>query len=620
MTGSTTDGQSTDDANMITRLQGAIDRADGVAFRYPTADGWTDMSYPDLGRDVARLAAGLAGLGLERGDVVAIYADTRREWVLADLAAIRAGLVVATIYHSSSAEEARHILDNSEAALVFCDTPDTLAKVEQVRGELPGLKHTVVFDATSDDDGGALGLDDLRERGEGADTDELARRAEQVSPDDLFSLVYTSGTTGPPKGCMITHRNMSAGLDNLEQIVDLGDDPLFYAFLPLAHVLTRLVELLAVDTGATIGFWQQDMDRMLDDLSALAPTHLAAVPRIFEKIYNKAYEQAGSVGGKVMDTAVRTGREVRRTERRGGRVGVVQRAGHELADRVLFERVRQILGGRVRLALVGAAPVATELLEFFDACGVLVLEGYGLTETSAVGAINRPDAFRFGTQGPPAPNTEVRLADRDDTEDGDDENGGDDEATDPGAEVLVRGPGVFAGYYKMPEETREAVDDDGWFHTGDVGSFDDDGFLTITGRTKDIIVTSSGKNIPAARIENEIAQSRWIEHAVLYGDDKNYLVALVSLDADELSALAEQTGVEADVGTMADSEAVRSEISEAIEAANENFARIEQVKNFAILSRSLSTDQGELTSTMKVKRQIVHDNHRDTFEALYEES
>ncbi len=316
-----------------------------------------------------------------------------------------------------------------------------------------------------------------------------------------------------------------------------------------------------------------------------------------------------------MDSAVRTGREVRRTERRGGRVGVVARVGHELADRVLFDRVRQILGGRVRLALVGAAPVATELLEFFDACGVLVLEGYGLTETSAAGAINRPDAFRFGTQGPPAPNTEVTLAER-----GDGDSDSDDGSTDPGAEVLVRGPSVFAGYYKMPEETREALDDDGWFHTGDVGSFDDDGFLTITGRTKDIIVTSSGKNIPAARIENEIAQSRWIEHAVLYGDDKNYLVAAVSLDADELSALAEQTGVEADQETMAASDAVRSEISDAIDAANENFARVEQVKEFAILPRSLSTDQGELTSTLKVKRKIVHDNHRDTFEALYPEN
>jgi long-chain acyl-CoA synthetase len=609
---------TTDQANMITRLREAIARADGVAFRYPTGDGWTDVSYAELGRDVDRLAAGLAGLGMERGDVVAIFGDTRQEWVLADLAAIRAGLVVASIYHSSSAEEARHILDNSEAALVFCDNPETLAKVEQVRGDLPTLKHTVLFDGAQDDDTGALGLDDLRARGDGADTDELDRRAEQVSPDDLFTLVYTSGTTGPPKGCMITHRNVAAGLDNLEEIVDLGDDPLFYTFLPLAHVLTRLVELLAVDTGSTLGFWRQDMKAMLEDLSDLAPTHLAAVPRIFEKIYNKAYEQAGSVGGKLMDTAVRTGREVRRTERRGGRVGVVARVGHELADRVLFDRVRQILGGRVRLALVGAAPVATELLEFFDACGVLVLEGYGLTETSAAGAINRPDAFRFGTQGPPAPNTEVTLAERGDGDS--DSDSDDDGSTDPGAEVLVRGPSVFAGYYKMPEETREAIDDDGWFHTGDVGSFDDDGFLTITGRTKDIIVTSSGKNIPAARIENEIAQSRWIEHAVLYGDNKNYLVVAVSLDADELSALAEQTGVEADQETMAASDAVRSEISDAIDAANENFARVEQVKEFAILPRSLSTDQGELTSTLKVKRKIVHDNHRDTFEALYPEN
>lgn len=605
---------NSDTATMITRLRRAIDAADGVAFRYPDGDGWADVSYDDVGRDVERLAAGLVGLGLERGEVVAIYADTRQEWVLADLAAIRAGLVVATIYHSSSPEEAQHILGNSEAALVFCDTPDTLAKVEQVRGELPGLLHTVVFDGADDPD--ALSLDDVRQRADDAEDGELDRRTRETSPDDLFTLVYTSGTTGPPKGCMITHRNVSVGLDNMEQVVDLGDDPLFYAFLPLAHVLTRLVEFLAVDTGATLGFWRGDMKKLTDDLAELSPTHLVAVPRIFEKIYNKAYEQVGSgLGQKLMDSAVETGREVRKTERRGGRVGVVQRVGHELADRALFDRVRQILGGRVRLALVGAAPVATELLEFFDACGVLVLEGYGLTETSAAGAINRPDAFRFGTQGPPAPNTEVTLAERSGDDAGDDEEG-----TDPGAEVLVRGPSVFQGYYKMPEETAEAVDHDGWFHTGDVGSFDDDGFLTITGRTKDIIVTSSGKNIPAARIENEIAQSRWIEHAVLYGDDKNYLTALVSLDGDELEALCEQTGVDGDRETLAEADAVRKEIAEAIDAANENFARIEQVKDFAILPRGLSTDHGELTSTLKVKRKIVHDNHRDTFEALYEQS
>ena len=404
-----------------------------------------------------------------------------------------------------------------------------------------------------------------------------------------MTLVYTSGTTGPPKGCMLTHGNINAGLDNFREAVQLDSDALFYVFLPLAHVLTRIFELVAIDGGATLGFWRGDMNKLIEDLGELKPTHIAAVPRIFEKIYNKAYERAGdSTGQKILSSAVDTSREVRKTERRGGRVGPFQRVGHELADKVLYSRVRELLGGNVKLALVGAAPVATEMLEFFDACGVLIIEGYGLTETTAIGTLNTPDRFRFGTQGPAAPEGEVKLAERTEGDGGDD----DEEGTDPGAEVLLRGPGIFAGYYKMPEETAEAVDDDGWFHTGDVGSFDDDGFLTITGRTKDIIVTSSGKNIPAARIENELAQSRWIEHAVLYGDNKNFLTAMVTLDADELDALADQTGVEADQEAMAESDAVQAEIDEAVAAANENFARVEQVKKVTILSRSLSTDEG----------------------------
>jgi len=292
----------------------------------------------------------------------------------------------------------------------------------------------------------------------------------------------------------------------------------------------------------------------------------------------------------------------------------VLRGEHSIADRQIFSKVRDLFGGNLELAMTGAAPVAKEMLEFFDACGVLVLEGWGLSETSALATVNRPDDFRFGTQGKPVEGCEVRVGDR-----SEDEEGGDDGAADPGGEIFVRGPNVFQGYFKMQEETEEDLDEDGWFSTGDVGSLDDDGFLTISGRTKDIIITSSGKNVAAANIESEISDHRYISQAVVYGDEKNYLVALVTIDDDERSDLASTAGVDDDPEEMASSDAVREEVWKAIEEANQKFAQIEQIKRFGILERDLSQEEGELTPTMKVKRQVVYDNHRDRFEALYEE-
>jgi long-chain acyl-CoA synthetase len=587
---------------------------EGAALKFKQEDEWTEVPYDEFGDHVRSLAKALIGLNLGKGDAVAIFSDTRPEWVLADLAAAAAGLVVATIYHTSSAEEARHVLDNSDARVAFCESAEQLEKIEEVRDGLDRLDHLVLFEGDSEEH---MSLNALREAGEEVDDEVLEGRVGEVSPDDLFTLVYTSGTTGPPKGCMLTHGNLRAMLDALEQEVDLGEDVTFYAFLPLAHVFTRLTELLAFDVGATLAFWQRDRNKLLEDLQEVKPTHFAAVPRIFEKIYNEATSRAGgALKGTMLEKAVQTGREARDKERSGETVGPVLRGEYELADRQIFSKVRDLFGGEVRLALTGAAPVAKEMLEFFDACGVLVLEGWGLSETSGAATVNRPDDFRFGTQGKPVPGCEVRIAEREPSGDRED---AEQEGEDPGGEILVRGSNVFRGYYKMEEETREDLDEEGWFHTGDVGSFDDDGFLTITGRTKDIIVTSSGKNVPAARIENEISDHRWISQVVVYGDDKNYLVALVTLDEEERPKLAEQAGVQDDPQEMASSDAVRDEIQKAIDEANQQFARVEQVKKFAILEEDLSQERGELTPTLKVKRSAVYENHRDRFEALYEE-
>jgi long-chain acyl-CoA synthetase len=583
-------------------LGGAESYGDGTALKWKEGDSWVESSYSDLAERARAVAKGLLALGLEKGDAVAIFADTRREWVEADMGAACAGAVVATIYHTGSAEEAGHVLEDSESRLCFVENEELLEKV-------PDLEHVVLFEGSSDR---AITFDELVEKGEGVDDSDLDRRVEELGPDDLFTLVYTSGTTGAPKGCMLTHGNFRAGLEMLDEVVDIDEEAVFYAFLPLSHVLTRLIELAALHTGATLAFWQRDKDKLLEDLKEIQPTHLAAVPRIFEKIYNEAAAKAeGGIKGKIFSKAVEVGREVRQLERKGESPGPVLKAEYQLADKQIFSTVRDLFGGHLELALTGAAPVAKEMLEFFDACGVLVLEGYGLTETSGGTTVNLPDDFKFGTQGKALPGVELKIAEPE-------EDSG-EEGEDPGGEVLIRGPNVFKGYYKNEEATKEDLDSDGWFSSGDVGSIDDDGFLTISGRTKDIVVTSSGKNIPAARIENEISDNRWISQAVVYGDEKNYLVALITIDEDERSELASRAGVDDDPETMAQSDEVREEIWKAIEEANQSFAKIEQVKKFTILEHDLSQDEGEITPTMKVKRNAVYDNHRDRFEALYEE-
>jgi long-chain acyl-CoA synthetase len=368
-------------------------------------------------------------------------------------------------------------------------------------------------------------------------------------------------------------------------------------FLPLAHVLSRMAQFVTLDVGGTIAYWQRDKAKALEDLQEIAPTHFPAVPRIFEKIWEEARKKAGGgLTGKVFEKAVEVGEKARAEERAGDSPGPVLRASHELADKRVLGKVRELFGGRLQFALTGAAPVAREMLEFFDACGVLILEGYGATETSAVATVNSPHDYRFGTVGKALPGTEVRIAERsDDDEDAEDEEGR--------GEILVRGPHVFGGYHGLEEETAEVLDDDGWFHTGDLGTLDEDGFLTVTGRAKEIIVTSSGKNITPTEIEGKIAQGQGIAQVVVVGDDRPYLVALVELDEEDPDP---------------DSEDARERVQKAVDAANEQVARIEQIKKFAILPRPLSQEEDELTPTMKIKRPQVAEHFADAIDALYD--
>jgi long-chain acyl-CoA synthetase len=590
MAGGVTAERGTGAATLAEMTIEAVDRFDGAALKFKDGDDWAELSYDELGKAAREVAAGLIELGIEKGDRVAIFSETRMEWTLADLGAILAGAVVVPIYQTSSVEEAEHVLKDSESKLVFVEDSEKLDTAREAAEKLE-VEHYVVFEGDAGD--GAITLDELREKG--GDDSAVDERVKATEPEDTFTLVYTSGTTGKPKGCVLTHANFRADLEMMEDAVEFGDEVVLFIFLPLAHVLSRMAQMLTLDVGGTLAFWGRDKKKAMDDMREVEPTHVPAVPRIFEKIYEEARKQAdGAIKEKIFDKAVDIGRQVRELERKGEEPGFVLQKEYDLADKQVLSKVRELFGSRLEFALTGAAPVDKEMLEFFDACGVLILEGYGATETSAVTVANRPDDFKFGTVGKPLPGTELKIVEPEDDEDEDREEGV--------GEILVKGPHVFQGYHGLEDKTDEVFDGE-WFKTGDLGKQDDDGFVTISGRAKEIIVTSSGKNITPTNIEEKIGKSDKVEQAVVIGDDRKYLVTLID------------TGEEADP----DDESLRKEIQEAIDSANNDLAKIEQIKKFAILPRPLSQEEGELTPTMKLKREKIEENFSEEIDALYDE-
>ncbi|HEX8065568.1 MAG TPA: long-chain fatty acid--CoA ligase [Thermoleophilaceae bacterium] len=569
---------------------------EGTAIRRHDGEAWRDVSNAELGRTVRDLARGLIALGVEHGDRVAIFANTRPEWVYADLASLCAGAVVVPVYQTSSPEECEHVLSHSGARVVVCEDAELVERVEGVRASCPALEHVVVLDGPA---AAAIDLAELRERGAAVAESAVDERIAAVRPDDLCTIVYTSGTSGPPKGCMLTHANYRASCEQFGQVVDFGPDPVLFLFLPLAHAMTRVTTMFGLDRGVVLAFWRGDMTRVRDDLAEVRPTHLPSAPRLFEKIYAAAtaVRDGGGAKARMLDWAIAAGVAARDAERAGRRPGPLVAARRRVADRLVLRKVRELFGGRLRLALSGAAPIAAEILELFDACGIVIIEGYGLTETASGTTCNRPDGVRYGTVGPPLPGAEVRIAD-----DG---------------EVLTRGPHVFAGYYRDEEATAEALRD-GWLHTGDLGELSADGYLTITGRKKDILITSSGKNVAPGPIENLLRESRWVGQAVVIGERRPYLVALIALDPDELGALAELAGAEPDLAALAAHPRVREEVGRAVERVNARLARAEQVKRFAVLDADLTQESGELTPTMKVRRSVVQERRAAAIEELYD--
>jgi long-chain acyl-CoA synthetase len=586
--------KSTTLADLLPRSAQLYGSAPAIMFK----DGgeWVKRSFVEVEETVRKLALGLVDLGVGKGDKVSILANTRPEWTYCDFAALSIGATVVPIYQTNSPQECQYVLENSDAKVVVVEDAEQLEKIRAVRERLPLLEQVVQMTGAGDD---AISLDDLAARGAGRDAAEWERHWSAVTPDDICTFIYTSGTTGPPKGCVISHGNYRAMLDMVNENSVIEGEDVTYLYLPLAHSFALLIQLGSFDLGATIAYWERDPLKIMSNLAEVKPTYFPSVPRIFEKIYTAAtsgMEKEGGLKKLIFDWSIRVGGKVRRLERDGRKPGFLLRKQFEFADDKVLSKIRGLFGGELRLAVSGAAPISPDILRFFDAAGVLVLEGWGMTETSTAATISTPEDFKIGTIGKPFPGCEVRIA-----EDG---------------EILVKGPNVFQGYYKNDEATRETIVDD-WLHTGDLGSIDADGFITITGRKKDIIITAGGKNITPANLESEIKQHPLVSQCVVLGDRRPYLVALVTLDPEEAVAYAKEHGLPEDPAQLAANGAVRAAIEAHLAKVNEKFARVEQVKKIAILPHDLSQESGELTPTLKVKRAVVADKHQREIEQLY---
>jgi long-chain acyl-CoA synthetase len=594
--------QSTTGSHTIADLisRSAAERPEHVAVRYKQDGTWQDVTYKQVADIVEEVGLGLIDLGIEAGERVCILANTRPEWSYADMAITSVGAVVVPIYQTNSPKECLWVISDSGASAIVCEDDAQLAKLAEIRDQVPNLRTVIVMDPPAGEPPvPVVTFDEVRERGRTREAAELQARREDVRPEDPFTFIYTSGTTGPPKGCVLSHGNYASMMDMLRGVGQIEDDEVIYLYLPLAHAFALLIQLAAFDLGATLAYFGGDTKQIVGELIEVKPTYLPSVPRVFEKIYtlaNAAIEAQPAEEQEQAREAIQLGIKVRDMEARGEEVPSELRAPFEEADEKLFKNVRAIFGGSVRHAVSGAAPIAKEILEFFWAAGVPVLEGYGMTETATAATVCTVEDHKFGTVGKPFPGVEIKIAD-----DG---------------EVLIKGPNIFQGYHNNAEASFGSIED-GWLHTGDLGSLDEDGFLSITGRKKDIIITAGGKNITPANLENDLKQCRWISQAVMHGDQRPYPVVLVTLDEEEILGYARERELPEDTARLCEEPSIRELIAEQVERANRHYAPVEQVKRFAILPHDLTQETGELTPTLKVKRNVVAEKYADVLDALY---
>jgi long-chain acyl-CoA synthetase len=537
-------------------------------------EGWSEVSWEDAGRAVDEIANGLLALGIRKGDAFGIQAQTNLEWSLFDYALALIGAVGAAIYANSSPKDCKYVLEHSDAVGVLVEDEQQRAKIADL-----GLPHVIAF----------AELDDLRARGRefaAANPTALAEAEAAIDEEDIFTFIYTSGTTGAPKGCMIRHRNyyeMAATVDRVEKFAI--EDDVMLLFLPMAHNFGRLMHLLGARIGYTIAFCPDPL-RVAEALPAARPTLLPSVPRLYEKVHTALlaqFEQTKGARRRLLDWSLDVGRQVSALRAAGVEVPAGLRLRHRLADRLVYRKVKNRLGGRIRLGVSGGAPLAKEIGELFHALDILIIEGWGLTECTTAASVNRPGRFRFGTVGPALPGFEVRAA-----EDG---------------ELLIRSETVFAGYYKDEAATREVLGEDGWLRSGDLGEIDDDGFIKITDRKKDILVTAGGKNVAPQNLENALKTAPLISQALVVGDRRPYVAALITIDPAAAEGLS--------LGQ------VQKRVQTIVDEVNAELSRFEQIKRFAILPREFSAEEDEVTPTLKLKRRVCAEHFAAEIEELY---
>jgi long-chain acyl-CoA synthetase len=577
---------------------------DAVRYLVPGEGGYAPFTYRQTGDAAREIALGLMAAGVSRGHRVAILSGTRLEWCLADIGGILGGFVTVPIYPSSLPAQVEYILAHSRARVVFVEDETQHNKVAGIGARLPGPVSIVWLTGDPGGNAGAISLSALRRRGRdfgATDPSALDRRAEEIRPEDDLTIIYTSGTTGPPKGVVTRHANYAFVVTAALEAVEVPRGSTFLQFLPLAHSLGRLEHFLTFDAMAVSAF-ARSLQTVAEDLPAVRPEIMVSVPRLYEKFYARVISKVEEEGGAkqaIFRWALSAGREASRCRQRGEEVRGALAWKNAVADRLVFRKIRDRMGGRLRFFISGGAPLAREVAEFLHALGVLILEGYGLTETSTVTAVNRLGRYKFGTVGKALPGTEIRTA--------------------PDGEILVRGPHIFREYFNDPAATREAIDAEGWLHTGDIGVLDEEGFLRITDRKKDILVTSGGKNIAPQNVENLLKNERYISQAFVYGDRKKYLTALLTLSPEEIAAWAAQKGLsERDPESLARHPDVLRMIRESVDGVNRGLASFEQVKKFVVLGKDFSQETGELTPTLKVRRKVVVEKYGALLDALYE--
>jgi long-chain acyl-CoA synthetase len=582
------------------RLFAQAEKRPGSPAYLEKVDGaYRPVSWSEYAGQVRQAAKALIAAGLEPGQHVTILGFNRPEWVILDVACMAAGGAPAGIYATSSPEEVAFITGHAEAPLILVENKVQLDKVMAVRSELPYLRWIVMMrGAPAVEDSQVLAWEEFLAMGDAVEDGEADRRLDALQPDGLATLIYTSGTTGPPKGVMLTHHNLTWTADQASGVLStISADERSVSYLPLSHIAEQMFTIhIPISIGWPVWF-AESIEALPDDLKEARPTIFFAVPRVWEKFQagvTAKLAEAHGAKARIAAWAQGVGRRAMPLLNLGKPLPMALALQYRLASRLVFEKVKQALGLDAAAAAVsGAAPISTEVLDFFAGLGLPILEVYGQSEGSGPTTFNRPGMTKFGSVGPAYPNAEVKLA--------------------PDGEVLLRGGNVFAGYYKDPEATAESLVD-GWLYSGDLGSFDDDGFLTITGRKKDIIITAGGKNIAPKDIESGIKDNHLVSEAVLIGDRRRYLSALVTLDPEQADAFASAHGI---TGPLHTSERVRAEVQRSVDEVNRRYARVEHVKKFVILPRELSIDGGELTGTLKVRRMVVAEHFADEIEAMY---